>query len=449
VTRSREAARRRTERKQIVADVRGFRGLRYAPQRAGDLSAVVCPPYDVISPREAAELRAASPYNAIRLELPEADAGDQQGTTRYRRAADTLAAWRTEGALIREGEPCLYAIEETFGWQGVTHQRRGIMAAVGLADWDAHVVLPHEHTLAGPKADRLELLHACNTNFSPIFMLYPPQRQAEAALWAAAENLPPLAEVRLPDDRVTRMWAIGSAGAAFSAALAASPLYIADGHHRYETALRYRDERRAAASGSRSPGSEFVMTYLVAMDDPGLLVLPTHRVVPAGRTSETILQALLAERFVADTRSLLDAGGVEGVLAELSTRGAGGTVFALYQAGAVSYLRPRSDAARFLPTERLPAWHALDVAQLDSLLLRPLLGPGAAEELTYTRDAAEAVAAVDSGEAAFAVLMNATPPGQIAAVADVGERMPQKSTYFYPKLSSGLVFHVLDEIAVA
>jgi uncharacterized protein (DUF1015 family) len=414
----------------------------------GDLSAVVCPPYDIISPGEARELRAASPYNAVHLELPEPEPGDREGMTRYRRAAETLAAWRSEGAVVRESQPCWYAFEETFGWNGATHRRRGVMAAVGLADWEARVVLPHEHTLAGPKADRLELLRACNTNFSPIFMLYPSQPAAEAALWAALEQAAPLAEVRLPDDRVTRMWAVGDAGDALRAALAASPLYIADGHHRYETALRYRDEQRANGATGALAGSAFVMTYLVSTEDPGLLVLPTHRVVPAGRISEATLEALLAERFATQTRTLQDAGGEPGALVELARRGAAGTALALYRAGEVTFLQPRPDADRFLPAERLPAWRALDVAQLDSLLLRPLLGPEAAEALGYTRDAQEAIAAVDHGEAAFAVLMNATPPGQIAAVADAAERMPQKSTYFYPKLSSGLVFHVLDDLAV-
>ncbi|HEY7065972.1 MAG TPA: DUF1015 domain-containing protein [Chloroflexota bacterium] len=432
-----------------MADVRGFRGVRYAPSRVGDLSQVVCPPYDVISATEAAALRAASPYNAIHLELPEPEPGDAPGATRYARAAATLGEWRAEGALARDAEPTLYAIEETFGWEGATHRRRGIMAAVGLADWDARVVLPHEHTLAGPKADRLELLRACATNFSPIFMLYPPQAEAEAALWGGLAATAPLAEVRLPDGRVTRVWAAASGGAALQAALAQCPLYIADGHHRYETALRYRDERRAGVAPSPTAGYEFVMTYLVSMDDAGLLVLPTHRCAPPGSSDDAALDALLAERFVTDSQPLATAGDVPGVVAELVRRGARGTALALYRAGTVTYLRPREDATRFMPAARLPAWHALDVARLDSLLLRPLLGPDAAERLTYTRDAREVVAAVDAGEAAFAVLMNATQPAQIAAVADVSERMPQKSTYFYPKLSSGLVFHILDDAAVA
>jgi uncharacterized protein (DUF1015 family) len=384
----------------------------------------------------------------VRLELPEPEPGDRDGQTRYGVAARTLTAWRAEGVLVRESEPCIYAFEETFGWQGATHRRRGVMAAVGLADWDARVVLPHEDTLAGPKADRLQLLRACNTNFSPIFMLYPPQPVAEGALWEAVEQATPLAEVRLPDERVTRMWAVSDAAQALTAALAASPLYIADGHHRYETALRYRDERRTGGQSGPGAGSEYVMTYLVSMDDPGLLVLPTHRVVPAGRVSEAMLRTVVDERFVAEARPIAAAGGDAEAIAELARRGAAGTAFALYRPGEVTFLRPRPDAARFLPAERQPAWRALDVAQLDSLLLRPLLGAEAAEQLVYTRDAAEAMAAVDAGEAAFAVLMNATPPGQIAAVADAAERMPQKSTYFYPKLSSGLVFHVLDDRAV-
>jgi uncharacterized protein (DUF1015 family) len=319
---------------------------------------------------------------------------------------------------------------------------------VRLADWSERAVLPHEHTLAGPKADRLELLRACATNFSPIFMLQPPRPAAEADFWQTVERTAPVAEVQLTDDRATRVWSVGAAGAALAAALAHDPLYIADGHHRYETALRYRDERRAAAPLGESGGYEYALTYLVSMDDPGLLVLPTHRVVPMGRVDEATLKALLDERFTVEARRLASTVDLAEALAELERRGTGRTAYALYQPGTLSYLAPRPDAARFLPPERLPAWQALDVAQLDSLLLRPSLGPDAAEALAYTRDAAEAIATVDAGEAAFAVLMNATSPAQIAAVADVGERMPQKSTYFYPKLSSGLVFHVLDNVAV-
>jgi uncharacterized protein (DUF1015 family) len=430
-----------------MAEVRAFRGLRYARDRVGTLDAVVCPPYDVISPAQAAALRAASPYNAIHLELPEPSPADADGHSRYARAAAALRNWRAEGVLARDREPLLYAVEESFVWQGELRRHRGVLCVVRLANWDERVVLPHERTLAAPKADRLELLRACETNLSPVFLLQPAVHQAEAALWSAVERTPTLVETRPDEGRVTRVWAVGQDGAPWTAALSDWALYIADGHHRYETALRYRDERRAGGSGAADAGYEYVLAYLVAMDDPGLVVLPTHRCVPAGRIDPARLDALLAERFDVWARPVPgpEPDALGPVLAELRERGAERMTIAIYRPGELLLASPRPDAARWLPPDRAPAWQALDVAQLESLLLQPLLGPQVPEELSYTRDAAEAVRAVVSGQAAFAALLNPTTPRQIAAVADAGERMPQKSTYFYPKPSTGLVFHVLDE----
>ncbi len=430
-----------------MAEVQAFRGLRYVPQRVGPLGRVVCPPYDVISDREAAALRQASPYNAIHIELPEPEPGDSTGASRYARAAALLRQWQAEGALARDERPHLYAVEERFTWEGVTHCRRGVLAAVRLADWSEHVVLPHERTLAAPKADRLELLRACATNISPVFLLHPSQPEAQAALWHAVEQRPPLTVVELGAAREERVWALGADAGDWQAMLAVGPLYIADGHHRYETALRYRDERRAGRASAPRAGWEYVLAYLVAMDDPGLLVLPTHRCLPPTLPVPGRLDALLSERFEVVARQPR-AGGTGAVLKALAEWGATRTTFALYRGGEFTLLRPRAEAARWLPADRAAAWRALDVAQLEALLLQPLLGPDAAEALTYTRDAEEAVAAVDAGIAAAAVLVNPPRPEQIAAVADAGERMPQKSTYFYPKLSTGLVFHVLDDRAL-
>jgi uncharacterized protein (DUF1015 family) len=408
----------------------------------------MCPPYDIISEREATALRAASPYNAIHLELPEPEPGDRGGASRYARAAGLLADWRAQGVLAREASPCLYAVEETFAWQGTEYRRRGVLAAVRLTDWAERAVLPHERTLAAPKADRLELLRACATNLSPIFMLHPPQDAAEAELWGSLTERAPTAQVALPDGRRERVWAVPANEGGLLAALAGSVLYIADGHHRYETALRYRDERRAAGSATPQGGQEYVLTYLVSMRDPGLLVLPTHRCLPAGGVEAARLEALLSEHFEVERIARPSADAVPQVLAELGRRGASGPALALYRTDELLFLQPKPAATRWLPADRHPAWQALDVAQLESLLLAPLLGPDAAESLTYTRDATEAAAEVDAGRAACAVLLNPTRAEQIAAVADAGERMPQKSTYFYPKLSTGLVFHALDDVAI-
>jgi len=427
-----------------VAEVRPFRGLRYAPDRVPDLSTVVCPPYDVISPEEAGHLRASSPLNAVRLELPEGAPEPDAADSRYAAAARTLGQWRAEGILIREEQPALYLVEESFVWDGVPKQRRGVLGAVRLADWSERVVLPHERTLSGPKADRLALLRACAANLSPVFLLYRRDADAERALWQATDGAPPLLEVRAAEGVVTRVWVLTEGGEQWRAALASRSLYVADGHHRYETALRYRDERRAAGGGAGE--YDYVLSYLVAIDDPGLLVLPTHRCLPADGVDRRRLEALVAERFESEAQGLDSGDGmaVGAVLRELARRGERGTAFALYKSGGFRFLTPRAGADRWLPAERDAAWRALDVAQLESLLLEPLLGPAAPERLTYTRSATEAVGLVDSGAASGAFLLNPSPPAQIAAVADAGERMPQKSTYFYPKLPTGLVFHLLD-----
>ncbi len=426
-----------------MAEVRPFRGLRYAPPPGGDLSDLVCPPYDVIAPAEAARLRAASPRNAVRLELPEGSIDPADEDNRYARAARTLHAWRADGTLVLEDRPALYLVEETYTWEGRSRRRRGVLAAVRLADWSARVVLPHERTLSGPKADRLALLRACAANLSPVFLLYHGDREAERQLWEAVERRPPVAAARAPDGSVSRVWALAEGGDAW---LAAAPLYVADGHHRYETALRYRDERRAAANGRDPAPYDYVLSYLVAMDDPGLLVLPTHRCLPAEGVDRPRLEALVAERFESEACPLGPSADemARRITVELERRGEQGTVFALYRRGRVELLVPRRDAERWLAADRDPAWRALDVAQVECLLLEPLLGPHAAERLTYTRSAAEAIQFVDAGTASAALLLNPPSPRQIAAVADVGERMPQKSTYFYPKLPTGLVFHVLD-----
>jgi uncharacterized protein (DUF1015 family) len=428
-----------------VAEVRPFRGLRYRADASSDLAPVLCPPYDVIAPAEADALRAVSPHNAIHLELPV----DQGATDRYTAAAASLAAWQAAGVLVREERPAWYAVEEEFAWGGQPHRRRGVLVLVRLAPWEDDVVLPHERTLAGPKADRLALLEACATNLSPVFLLHPPRPAAEDALWRAGAARPPLAEATLgPADRL-RLWAIEADATDWGAALADARLYVADGHHRYETALRYRDERQRT-SGQVPVGADYVLAYLVSTADPGLLLLPTHRCAPADGVDLAALEALLAERFSVETvpPRAGDGAAPTAALARVAAAASVGTALGIYTPGNLRIARPREAALQLLPAERAPAWRALDVAQADSLLFQPLLGSDAAERLTYTRDAAEALGRVDDGAAAFAVLLNPLGAGQMAAVAEAHERMPQKSTYFYPKLPTGLLFHRLDDLAL-
>jgi uncharacterized protein (DUF1015 family) len=408
-----------------VADVRPFRALGYSPA-AGPLGDLVSPPYDVISPAERRLYLAASPYNAVRLILPEVS---------YEEVGGLIASWRDDGVLGTAPEPVLIAWTQTFVLDdGVERERRTILAAVGLEPYERRVVRPHERTHAGPREDRLRLTRAVRANLSPVFGLYPDPGQAA---WAAlAPEGPPAAELADHDGTVHRVWRVTdpAAHARVAEALRDRWILIADGHHRYETALAYREERRASAAGNGDAGAAWapydrVLMGLTALDDPGLVVLPTHRVL--ARWAEGA-EAAFASRRVDGL------GALRAVLAEVPE-----------DANALGLVLP--DGMRLLtgapgvgatPAERL------DVAALEREILIPGLGAdqaalAAGGTLSYTKDAAEAARLVARGEAAAAVVLRPIPKAAVAAVAEAGETMPQKSTYFFPKLLTGVAFHSL------
>lgn len=403
-----------------VADVRPFRALQYAAP-AGPLGSLLAPPYDVISPEERRALLARSPYNAVRLILPEVG---------YDEVATLIAGWEDEGVLERTSGPQLVAWTQSFTLgDGVPRERRTILAAVTLEPYSARVVRPHERTHAGPKEDRLRLTRAVRTNLSPVFGLYP---DAEGAAWAAlGVDGAPDAEMTDGDGVVHRFWRIadGGAHAAVADALADRWILIADGHHRYETALAYRDERHAAGDTDPDAPHNRVMMGLTALEDPGLVVLPTHRVL--SRWTEGAEGAFEA-RPVADLRELVTA---------LDAAPDATPVLGLVRPGGMTFLSGGAPPGA-TPGQRL------DVATLEREVLIPHLGADQAKlahdgELTYVKDAAEAAAMVADGRAAAAFIMRGIPKGEIAAVSDAAETMPQKSTYFYPKLLTGVAFHPL------
>ena len=379
----------------------------------------MAPPYDVISADERRDLLARSPYNAVRLILPEVG---------YEEVAGLIASWRDQNALDVCGEPCLIAWTQTFTLaDGVERERRTIVAAVGIEPYSARVVRPHERTHAGPKEDRLRLTRAVKTNLSPVFGLYP---DPEGLAWAAAGPTgSPDAELTDREGTVHRIWRISdpAATAAVGEAMRDRWILIADGHHRYETALAYRDELRAAGAG---PGPhDRVLMGLTALDDPGLVVLPTHRLLT--RWPEGAESAFTAQP-VADLNALLAALGD-----------------APDDAPAIGLLRPGGVWLLTRPPDPgLSAGRRLDVATLEREILIPHLGADQAalahdEILSYTKDAGEALALVESGAIAAALILRGIPKAAIAAVSEAAETMPQKSTYFFPKLLTGVAFHPL------
>ena len=433
-----------------MADLQLFRGLRYGAGLA-DLGDLVCPPYDVLSPDEAREYAAASPYNAIHVHMPgQAQAQAGAADDRYARAAETFARWQREGALVREQQPSLYTLEQRFrGPDGVERTRRGFIARLRLEDLAGGVVLPHERTNSGPKHDRMALLRSTRANMSQIFLLYPDEQNAVwRALGEAERPLPPVT-VRDHDGVVhTLQPAAGPRAAEAAALLAGRPVTIADGHHRYETALAYRDEQRAAGSHA----ADWAMAYFCGMDDPGLAIFPAHRLLrgidvpPLGE-----VRARLAERFdvvaelsggFSDPAPLLDLLGAQAPAAVFG--------LALPRDGVVLVVRVRDAEAggRLAARGLAPAVAALPVTILHHLLLPDVFGvqPGASEGLIdYFHRPAEAFASLRAGAHVLGAFLNAPSIADVRRVTDAGEVMPQKATYFFPKLLTGLVFSTLDE----
>jgi uncharacterized protein (DUF1015 family) len=419
-----------------VADVQPLRALHYDLSRIGDLGAVTAPPYDVIDPEQRAELLGRSPYNVVEIDLP-------QGDDPYGRAAETFAAWKREGILARDDEPALWALAQDYtGPDGRSRTRHGIFAAVRVEDYGPGRIRPHERTHPGPKEDRLNLTRATRANLSPIFSLYD---DPEGAAWAAVspqiERDAPWAEVTDPDGTTHRLWRIADreAIAAARAAFEPAELLIADGHHRYETARVYAEE-----VGRDEGGHRYVLMCLVALQDPGLTIFPTHRLV-RGTDSEAqeALARTLREHFEieqVDPEDLRPPDG-DGPL-EM------GYIDSFFQRAFRLTLKDPSVADELL-AGHAPAYRRLDTAVLEALLLK---GPLRLSDddishfngLGYSRTDEEALALVRSKEYDLAFFLRPSPVAQVREIAAAGETMPPKSTYFFPKLLTGMLFNPLD-----
>lgn len=445
--------------------LRPFRALRYDPDAVGDLAAVVSPPYDVISPEEQRRLLERHPRNVVRLDLPPEEPGDAPDD-RYRRAARTFAQWRSDGTLRKDPRPAVYVYEQRYRVPGSDVERtgRGFFARLRLEPFGpGSGVLPHERTLSGPKEDRYRLLRATGANFSPIVGLFDDADGRAAILLAEFVAAPPEIEVRDDDGVLHRLWIVptptagadgdGGDGPADRAGelltlAAAGPITIADGHHRYETALRYRDERRMTRTCEEDPAFDYVLALLLEARHSPPTVLPTHRVVVG-------LGDVGLERLLTGLGEFFTVRPVEP--AELVGHFGGGRLepggvgrFGLATRGRSAILEARRDAFEpFLPRGG-DALRRLDVTLLGVVLERLCgLDPAAVAaggRLVYTKSASEAIDLVEGavGGADAAFLLEPTPVADIIAVARDGDVMPQKSTYFYPKPLTGLVLNPLE-----
>jgi uncharacterized protein (DUF1015 family) len=441
-----------------MAQIRPFAAVRYAPDAAADLSRVTCPPYDVLSPQERQALIARSPYAAARLILPEGE-----GAARYENARELWRTWLASGVLRHDATPGFYVTRTHFvepgrssskggeGAGGERQSRLGLLCLLRLHPYSDRVVLPHEHTLSKPKEDRLNLLRATYANFESIMGLVDDADQSlYQALQATTQSgVAPLADFEGDDEQRHTLFKVEDPGtiAALAARVASEPVYIADGHHRYETSVAFAQER--GALGTDRPEA-FLLTTLLSSADPGLALLPTHRLVrdvPSDRKASIFRH--LSEHFDVREISLEElTGRLRYPIVNEPTFGLvlpSGTV---YQVSARDL--PSVEAA--LPPGLSPTLRRLDVTIAQHLILDAVFGLPAAEtattdRLAYTRDADEAVRRVHDGEFDAALLLGHTPVEAVRDVSQAGEVMPQKSTFFYPKLLSGLVLRDMSAAA--
>jgi uncharacterized protein (DUF1015 family) len=454
-----------------MPQIEAFRGVRYDLGHVGSLSSVIAPPYDVIDAALRGQLEAANPHNVVRLILPQDEPGDTTGDSRYAAAARNYRAWRRDRVLFDEGEAAVYAYHQVYTDRGQTYTRRGFMCRVRLERFGEGQVFPHEETHGGAKADRLKLWRACKANLSQIFGLYPDEANAaQGVLEAAIAGVAPL-EATDHLGVVNRIWPVCDVAviAALQKAMGGRALYIADGHHRYETACNLRDE--VAAQWKEQHGTDlpadhpanFVLMMCVSMSDEGMLVLPTHRLfrgMPA-MTAEG-LAAKLGECFTTEPAGegpsaapsvweLVEIEDEQGTVALYTAADQKWTLCRVTQAG-------RDRLAKVAP-ERSADWRSLGVSLLHRLVVDELLGAAGGAAPKYVRAIDEVVQGLQHGDdkgrdltgqvgsggrfELAAIVMPASLE-DIRRVSNHNERMPAKSTYFYPKLLSGLVINPLE-----
>lgn len=433
-----------------MVDISPFRGWRYDVSQVGDLSDVITPPYDVIDSKFQDQLYKKHPCNFIRLELNRTEPSDPDANAKYARAGEFLKHWMLDGVLLQEPEDAIYVYSQEFKWEGKTYIRSGFLARVRLEEFGTGNVFPHEQTLSGPKVDRLMLIRATNANLSPIFGLYPDETASvQQELDDVCIKLTP----SMATDHlgvIHRLWVVKdhSVIGKVKAGLRDKPVFIADGHHRYETALNYRREQQAAGKLDDLSAANFVLMHFVGMQDPGLQILPTHRLVsdlPADLTSEQIIAALApcceieeigsGDKAAAETWGLIEADGGQNVFG-FGTAADGKWIFVRV-----------TDESRMesLAADHSPAWRSLGVSLLHKLLLDELIfkAIGGTPKFQYVHRLDETTEALHAKSHQLGCLVAPATIEHVREIAAGRETMPPKSTYFYPKLLSGLVVHSL------
>lgn len=416
-----------------MPEVRGFCGWRYAPEVAGHPNTCITPPYDVISAEERASLAASNPNNFVHVLLPEPD-GDRN---RYTVAGETLAQWIAAGVLRQDEAPSYYLLRQRFtDLDGNPQERRGFFGVVRLPEEGERTILGHERTFDNPVEDRLRLTEAVHGNLGAVFVLHNDAQKRLTAFLGQMDTRAPDLEAHTFDGVAQAFWRV-SEDPAVNACLKDEVFYIADGHHRFRTACAYRDAQRAAHNAPAEPQPyDYALMGFVAFDDPGLKIYPPHRLVatPEGFDAAT---------FLRDLETWFEVSPVDSDLPTRVERGQGATVMGVRIHGAGEFLLTLKEDRRvdLLGNDRDPAWRDLDVAVLHRGILERVLGFPEGSKFGYEKNLDAALEAVDTGSCGLAFILRATRADQIRACAEAGEPMPQKSTYFFPKLPSGGVIY--------
>lgn len=436
-----------------MAEIRPFHGVYYSQSLVKDLATVICPPYDIITPRIQQELYQRSECNFVRLEFGRELPQDKDTDNKYTRAATTLGNWLEQGVLEVGEIPAIYLHDHYFTHQGKEYRRRSIICLVKLAEWSEMVVRPHEGTLSEPKGDRLNLLWALQANTSPILALFEDRGERIASLLTAQSQGEPMLNVNTDSGEGHRLWAITDTEAInqICRRLTRRPLYIADGHHRYESALAYQRERRIYSSSvSGEEPFDFVMMTLVAFSDPGLVILPAHRLVRG--ISKSALDGMIdrLRTFFEIEELPLNMADIGQQVNDLLAEEKGKLKLVLYglieERLFVLKLHDFSAVSLMIPYFHSELYKKLDVSIVDHVILEELLGLShdmVGVSLDYSYDGLEAVSRILDQEYQLAFMVSPVRPEVVKAVADSGDRMPRKSTYFYPKIPAGLVFYRL------
>ena len=424
-----------------MADFRPFRGIRYNSAVAGPLDSLICPPYDVISLAQERDLLGRSPHNMVRLEL--AETHDTPAPERYSNATGHYQQWLEEKVLLQDEDPGYYLLRQQFIFQGATLERYSLLGALKLEHFGSGV-LPHENTAEGPKQDRLALMEACQANFSPIMGLIRDDAKTVASVRNRTMAKMPEAEFAGDDGQQYALWRIVEPDQilAINQAVASQPVYIADGHHRYETAITYRDQ-------AGNDAAAYIMMSLTSFDDPGLLLLPYHRVLKELPPPLFVqIRDRIQQVFFTQPASL-DAGSPEAIERLVAQEGIDHPAMALVGPGGEGpFLLTVGNpdlVDRYVPQDAIPSLREIDAWILEAVILRPIMGDDLSTYVEYLHDGQAVLQMMAERKAHMALFLRAVPMDVFQQVVGAGVRLPRKSTYFFPKLPSGVVINSLAD----